>query len=34
MKKNYEKRWGPTETFTEQEKIIEYKKCGDLFFAT
>jgi hypothetical protein len=33
MKKIYEKRQGPTETFTEREKIIEHKKCGDLFFA-
>lgn len=32
MKKNYEKRRGPTETFTEREKIIEHKKCGDRFF--
>lgn len=30
--KNYEKRRGPTETFTEREKIIEHKKCGDRFF--
>ena len=32
MKKIYEKRRGPTETFTEREKIIEHKKCGDRFF--